>query len=581
MTGTRPERKKGHSKRRLRKNLNEVRVVIPITIFVFSIFLFYLVIQEPINLAISLTFYIVTVLSLMWYAKNFYGKKRFLAIWKVVLHPIFGLVGLLAILVICFKVNFFSSFTSTACLIWIFSSALFSSFVAREWLHSLRNGKYPFQTAQIYLRTLKFKWYLHFSISTIILMSILAIVYPLLSPVEFLFGVVFFVFVAYYFLFLFFARFGFLLVGNDSRKYCEIGLNEVKKGLEDCSIGGFDKRKIFIKNYLPIFTTVVDKFNELFKKQYPELSPNLQDSNLYTKALFASAIRDKPCLLDSIVGIDLMNAALNIGKMEKSIDFIGFIGGLCLIEGKEPKFSNIPESIEIKPSLEKSLSKTLSFPVLIAVIGILIALVSIYCTFLVGAPEIGYRFTNSVFGEGFAKRLFPIGEAQITLQQGYVELLPSTTNGLSTLKGEAFGEYSFNIRNDHYKNMEIENIDIMGPTSITSIGLNVPDNAKELIKVKWTSSTIIYPADKIIPFDNSENVTLTIHVDYDLSELEPYLKNIPSNEDLRVYGGGVQMTLSYGVGRTGLIITKNTILDNNDNFGFFFSPTLFENSKIS
>lgn len=546
---------------------------IPSLIFLLSLSFFVYVLKEPISLASFIPGYIGLVLFLILFVKIFYSKEIFLRVYRVVLHPIAGALILLTILGIFLRINL-EMFAFVLGFVWIFSSALFASFVAFIWLHSLRKGEHPLQTAWVYRPSQNFKWYIIISLVTILASVLWFSVRPL--P---LFLATYFMFLSYYFIILFIATLGFFAISNDDiRKYCEIGLTEVGKGLEFYGEGGHEEKKIFLKKYLPIFSTVVNRFNELAEEYYPDLRPRIPDSDLYVKALFASAVKGESSLKKAREGIDQMIEALKVSKLRKPINFIGFIEGLCVIEGKKPEFPNIPEAFKIQPSFEKSLRKIKSPAALAVIISIFGILISVYVPVRISAPESGYKFIRDSFlGEDFARWLFPIGEARIELQNRYVELLPSSWGGEGRLRGESYGEYLFHIKNEHYKNIEIENVNIAGPVSIKWISMGVPDNMKELIEVKIKSSEIRSPADRIIHKDSRENVTIVLAVEYDLRALGEYFEENPPDDYLSVYGGGVQISVSYEIWGTDLRlnISKNMVREHTDIFNFLFSPAFF------
>lgn len=552
-------------KRRLR---GEWRwVVIPIIIFLSSILVFIYVLQEPIILTSLILGYIGIVLFLMLFVKIFYGKKRFLTVYKIVLHPLFGPLILFISL---------ATFNLVVGFIWIFFLALFASFVTYAGLHSLRKKKHPLQTAWIYQLSQKFRWYLLLAFGVMIANSIWLSVVPLLKALtEFSFVTMYLLLLGYYFIISFFATLGFFIISDgDIRRYCEMGLTEVRKGLEFCCKGGYRKKKDFIKNYLRIFSTVVNEFNSLVEKDYPNLLPNIPDSDLYVKALFASAVMDKPRLEEPKEGIKQMIEALKVNKPREPINFTGFIGGLCVIAGEKQEFSRIPKAFKIRPTLGKSFSKIKSPAVFVGIIAIFVALFSVYVTVRVSAPEVGYEWAEDTLGEDIAKLLFPIGEANIELQVRYVEL--SLWSG-NRFNGQGYGEYSFQIKNEHRKNIEIENVSVTGPESITWIDINAPGNIKELVKVQIKGSEIRTPADRIIHKDSREHVTIALTIDYDLRVLEEYLEEVPTNYYLNIYGGGVQISVSYEIWGTGLgrDISKSMVRNHTDNFNFIFSPVFF------
>lgn len=351
-------------KRRLREKLEVARkklgkareklggavvVGMPGIIFFISIVAFISVLKEPIILASFIPAYIVLVIFLTLFVKNFYNKKIFLIVYRGLLNPITGVLILFMITYIFFEINL-ELFAFVVGFIWIFSSALFVSFVPSIWVHSLRKEKPPFQTdwtlktAWIYRLSKKFRWYLLLGFGAWFTSALWISFRPL--P---LFWATYFMLISYYFFILFIAAVGFFSVSNDDiRKYCRIGLIEVRKWLESHDTDSYKEKNIFIKDYLPIFLTIVDQFNTLAKRISLDLPPHVPDSYSYYRALFASTIsRDKQRFNAAKNGLNQMIDALDIKTIEF---FYPFIRGLKQIEGieeKKLKFLDITEAFEL------------------------------------------------------------------------------------------------------------------------------------------------------------------------------------------------------------------------------------------
>lgn len=540
-----------HLRRRLREKLWKVQerlgrgltIGMPSAIFLFSILIFIYVLQEPISLAIFMPIYVGLVVFLLFFAKIFYNKKRFLKVYSVVLHPITGL----GVLFIILKINFLAPFTLVAGLTWIFSSALFASFVVYVWLHSLRKGKYSSQTARIYLPTQKFKWYPLFFLITVVAIGIFTAAHPILSPLDFLLGSTYLLFLSYYFILLFMATSSVHFISsNELRKYCKIGLTEVKKGFEFYSKGEYREKKIFIKNYLSIFPVIVDLFNELVRGDYPDLIPHIPDSDLYTKALFASAVKDEPRLKETREGIKKMTDALKVGKPRKPINFNSFIEGLCLIAGKKPEFSSIPEAFEIQPSFKKTLPKMGSPVVLVGILAILITLGSVYLSVRISSPEGGYEWSKGIFGNDIAKWLFPIGEASIVNPKNDTEVIQTGWRGEDRLNGNGRGEYSFQVLNKHFRKIMITNVSITGPDPImrvyTSNGTSHEVGAENIL---FEIENILIKSPSELTFEEyaRETMMVTLIVRYDLRALRSVLEEEKLNQ-LNIFGW-VQISVLY------------------------------------
>lgn len=540
-----------------------------LSIFFLSILLFIDFLMEPITLAIFIPCYIMLLLLLRSSVKKFHGKTIFLAVYRIVLHPITNLLILFFILRIGL-----SPYMIFAALIWIFTLSLFTSFVAHFWLNSLRKGKNSFQTVQIYHHTSKsFKWNLLLGLMTLAVIRIIEFSHPILPMMEYSFWTVYFAILFFYIVFLYLSKLDFIILSrDDGRRYCEMGLTEIMEGLKLCGKDEYRDKRIFIKKYLPILPLVISQFNNIVEYDHPDLVPHIQDLNLSKKALFASIIEDKPRLKEIREGIKQMIRALKVDKPIKKINFTDFIKGLCLIGGKKPDFSNMLETFEIRPSLGTSLSK-IKVPAAVLIITIIFGVAAIVITVRSSAPEVGYELVKGNFGEYIAKWIFPIGEAHLTVQHKYVVFSLSSWSGGDRLKGIGYGEYSFSIKNEHNKNIEIENVVIEGPEYITGIA-DVPDDSykKELLKVEIKSPTVKSPANRIIYEETSEDVSINLGVEHDLRTLRGYLEDNPLDDHLIVFGEGVHISVLYRILGTNI---RENISESVGNFNFLFEPDFF------
>lgn len=376
--------KLGAAREKLGKAQEKLRaaliVGIPGLIFLISILIFINVLKEPIILASFILGHIVLVIFLTRFSKNFYNKKIFLTVYRRVLDPITGVLILFIIMFIFFEINLELSAFAVG-FVWIFSSALFVSFVPYIWLQSLRKEKPPFQTdwalktAWIYRLSKNFRLYLLLGFGAWFTSAIWVSFRPL--P---LFWATYFTLLSYYFIILFIAAVGFFSLSNDDiRKYCRIGLTEIKKWLEFHGKDSYKEENIFMKDYLPIFLTIVDQFNILAKRISLDLPPHVPDSYSYYRALFASAIsRDKQRFNAAENGLSQMIDALDI----KTIDFFyPFIKGLKQIEGIEEEklmFRDITEAFELPFGLTRRLKRNylyIEFGIfVIVIIGLVIEL---------------------------------------------------------------------------------------------------------------------------------------------------------------------------------------------------------------
>lgn len=555
-----------HFKWRLK--LNRGNISLPI-IFLFSIWVLINILWEPVGLSVSILVYTILALLLNRSVKIYYNKKKFLTAFKIVAHPIITLVILFTLL----RISFLSSFMVIVSLTWLFSLALFTSFVANFWLDSMRRRRYQHQTVWIYHQARKYvKWYLISLVVLIISSIILRLLFPILPIMEYLFFNTYFALLYNYIILLFIANIGFIFVSKYyARKYCEISLIEIRKGLESYGKGGYQDKRIFIKNYMPIFPTVVELFNNLVEDDYRELLPSIPDSDIYKKSLFASALKDEDRLRKTGKGIEKMINAVKVSKLNTPIDFTGFVEGLCAIKGKT-SFSSVPESFEIQPGLGRSLSKINVGKI----IGVIFVVISIYVSVLVGAPESGYAFVKEYAGEDVAKWFFPIGEASLEIPDANVELISYSG---SKLNGQCMGVYSFYIKNEHRKNIEIESIIVTGPESITEIGINTPANVMELVKIenikiemkKEYMSPPPDPTEDIVYTNIRKQLATRFTLEHDLRALENYLENF-TDDYLIVYGETVQLLISYKIMGTEI---RQTISENMPRFHFRFKSSVF------
>jgi len=279
---------------------------------------------------LALLLAIITALGLFLFVKKHYGKKNFLIFYKIGL-PITSFI----VLTIFFITNHYlkNAFVNLLMIGGIFSFAFLVSSVALIALHYLKSREHKFQTVLVY----QISWKI-FN------------VYALL----FIISIVFYLIVFYYpsdfpswtseyseiillqSSLLTFATAGFFLAHKrDKLRYCQMGIETIKDGL-DSSKKGIKQKMIFAKDFLPIFPTIISKFNEVLEF-YPK-SPYIPNSPSYYKTLYISVFSgDKHFLGNANEGLEQMGYAVDPDEPKKdfSYRFDHFVKGLTLIKGKK------------------------------------------------------------------------------------------------------------------------------------------------------------------------------------------------------------------------------------------------------
>lgn len=249
---------------------------------------------------------------------------------------------------------------------------------------------------------------------------------------------------SYYFLILFVSSLLLLNVGKGViLKFGRKNLTKIRKMLISWGKLKDSTREIFIKDYLPVFSFIIDWFNQLVKDDYPDLQPNISDSDTYKKALFASII-PRPNIKRPVKGIDLMLNALGKENSSKKINFKGFIKGLLILEGKKTELVDITETFKIKPPLQKRLSRNY-LTIVVAILTFVGILVPIY----LALPKES-----------------PLGEAIIINPLGFDEVTPSLSRDGKFLFGWVTCDYNYVVLNNHEKNIQINEVNITGPSPV-------------------------------------------------------------------------------------------------------------------
>lgn len=160
---------------------------------------------------------------------------------------------------------------------------------------------------------------------------------------------------------------------------------------------------------------------------------------------------------------------------------------------------------------------------------ILIIISSIYLPFRLGDPESGYNVIKPVFGEDWAKLLFPIGEASIVDAAEYVEILPYL--GEIKWEGRGHGSYRFLVLNEHNRNIMITDFNITGPRPVTRIsvdGTEVTESVLERVKFDISGFQIKPPIGSIIEKDTSQDIDIPLDVTYEISILKGAVEELDS-----------------------------------------------------
>jgi len=340
----------------------------------------------------------------------------------------------------------------------------------------------------------------------------------------------YFVSFTYYFLLLQLAALLFFNIGEgDIRKFSEKNLDEIRTKLTSFENGDHKSKKIFVEEYLPVFSFIIDRFNELVGEDYLNLGPYVKNSHLYKNAFFTSAIDERPGLKRMVRGIKRMQNALKVRKQIKPIDFNGFIKGLLVMAGKEPKFSNIPESFDI-PSFKKSLS-TAKWPV-----------VSILVTFAIGLVPVYFTLAYLPPGE------LPLEKASIFEDRKSVYVKPVLPDG-DPLIGGGTGEYYFIVLNEYRESIHIKKVKIVGPNPITYTSANGGDTQiliRQNAKLEIKGVKIICPSKSII-IDRyeSEVIVENLYVEYDLGEWREAITE--GNFDEILISGLVEIQVTFDI----------------------------------
>lgn len=334
--------------------------------------------QNVPEIFLALLLAIITASGLFLFVKKHYSRKKFLTFYEMGIP-----IASFTVLTVFFIINHYlkNVFVNLLTIGGIFSFAFLVSSVALIALHYLRSKEHKFQTVSVYRMSWKF-----FEVYALLL-----IVSMVLYLIVFNFPSDFPPWISGYYEIIFlqssllaFATAGFFLAyRRDKLRYCKIGIETIKDGL-DSSKKGINQKTIFIKKFLPIFPTIISRFNEVLEV-YPE-SPYIPNSQSYRKTLYISALSgDEHFLWNANKGLEQMGDAVDPKpKKDSSYRFDHFVKGLTLIKVAERKGApDVTEVFEFPPSLPEWFKRNATF------ISIVLAFLSIFLTIIVFKLTIG------------------------------------------------------------------------------------------------------------------------------------------------------------------------------------------------
>lgn len=309
--------------------------------FLLLVYFLYSSLQNILETFLVLLFMITTLWGLFSFVNKYYGEKRFLRFYKTV--PIISLVAV----TILFYVDPYlkNALVNLVIGISMFSFAFFVTFVALFTLRSLKNGKHKLQTLQIY----RVSWKIFYVYILIISMCLVFLYLIALKFVKLGFSLEmlgYLTIVIFQYSVLTWSTAGFFLSYENKLRYCKTGLEVIKGGLG--SLHHAEKREIVLKDFLPVFPTLISRYNEILDF-YPN-SPHIQGPHTYHKVLYISVVsRNKRLIKTANRGLEQMIDSLGAQISKGKPSFYRFIKGLTLTTGEKKRIHDVIETFELAP----------------------------------------------------------------------------------------------------------------------------------------------------------------------------------------------------------------------------------------